>query len=109
MGVNITGVVRPPSAGPAPVSPQDPEPLFVARVVKNIGLTDGTTISTIPSGTLVVIWDKCFEIYPIIAASCGQVWLGPWAILTESLEDASLRCMSAEPEHVPERMLDGVL
>lgn len=56
MSVNVTGIPRPPSAGPALAPPLDPDPLYVARVVQNINLNDG---STIPYGSLVVIWDQC--------------------------------------------------
>ena len=59
MSVNVPGMARPPGAGPARPPPLDPDPLYIARVVQNIDLNDGTTI---PSGSLVVILDQCKHI-----------------------------------------------
>lgn len=59
MGVNVTGLPRPAEAGPVPTSRQDPDPLFIARAVKDIGLNGGTII---PAGTLLLIWDQCSRV-----------------------------------------------
>jgi hypothetical protein len=87
MSVNVTGFPRPPSLGPPHQPPNDPDPLFVARVIQDIPLNDGTAIR---SGTLFVIWDQCSHVDSNVRM-CAVRYSASTGIKDATLSAATLR------------------